>query len=138
MKYLMNQHSCLLCLGSNYNRQTCMESARKALTLHFPTIRFSKEIETIAIGDKFFSPFSNQLARFDTCMEITEVRKILKDIEHDNGRCNEDKTQGIVKLDIDLLVYDELILKPMDLEREFVKNLKETEFSSTNKANKSV
>ena len=45
----MNQHSCLLCLGSNSNRHFHMEEARKALMKLFPNIRFSKEMTTEAI-----------------------------------------------------------------------------------------
>ena len=36
------------------------------------------------------------------------------------GRLPEDKAQGIVKLDIDLLTYDDIILKPKDMERKFI------------------
>ena len=116
----MPQHSCLLCLGSNYQRHTAMEAARKALSQHFPEIRFSKEMETEAIGDKFLSPFSNQLAVLNTALSSGEVRTILKQIEKENGRLPEDKEQGIVKLDIDLLIADDRILKPDDLKKEFV------------------
>ena len=114
------KHSCLLCLGSNYNRTAKMASARKDLEKRFPCIRFSTEMETEAIGDRFLSPFSNQIASFDTPLSAEEVRSILKQIEHDNGRLPEDKAQGIVKLDIDLLMYDDNILKPKDLEKDFV------------------
>ena len=116
----MPQHSCLLCLGSNYQRHTAMEAARKALSQHFPEIRFSKEMETEAIGDKFLSTFSNQLAVLNTALSSGEVRTILKQIEKENGRLPEDKEQGIVKLDIDLLIADDRILKPDDLKKEFV------------------
>lgn len=34
---------------------------------------------------------------------------------------SEDKSQGIVKLDIDLLMYDDDILKPDDMKRDFIK-----------------
>jgi 2-amino-4-hydroxy-6-hydroxymethyldihydropteridine diphosphokinase len=44
----------------------------------------------------------------------------LKQIERDNGRLPEDKAQGIVKLDIDLLKFDDYVLKPKDLEKDFV------------------
>ena len=46
---------------------------------------------------------------------------VVENIEQEQGRLPEDKVQGIVKLDIDLLVYDDDVLKPKDLEREFVK-----------------
>lgn len=117
----MRQHSCLLCLGSNYQRHSAMEAARKALLQHFPNIRFSKEMETEAIGDKFLSPFSNQLAILSTSLSSEEVRTILKQIEKENGRLPEDKGQGIVKLDIDLLMIDDTILKPDDLKKEFIR-----------------
>lgn len=117
----MIQHSCLLCIGSNMARHTHMENARKSLTGHFPNIRFGKEMETEAIGGNFLSPFSNQVATFTTSLSAEEVRCILKGIERNNGRTTEDKTQGIVKLDIDFLMYDDQVLKPQDMEKEFVK-----------------
>ena len=116
----MNQHSCVLCLGSNYNRHLHMEEARKALMELFPTIRFSEEMTTEAIGDKFLSPFSNQVAKLETSLTIEDIRNLLKKIEKDNERLPEDKGQGIVKLDIDLLKFDELILKPNDMEKDYV------------------
>ena len=116
----MTQHSCLLCIGSNMARHIHMENARKSLTEHFPNIRFGEEMETEAIGGNFLSPFSNQVATFSTSLSAEEVRCILKGIERDNGRTTEDKAQGIVKLDIDLLKYDTLVLKPADLEKDFV------------------
>ena len=116
----MDQHFCLLCLGSNSNRHFHMEAARKALIEHFPNIRFSEEMTTDAIGNKFLSPFSNQVAKIETSLTSEEIRKLLKQIEQNNGRVPEDKEHGIVKLDIDLLTFDDLILKPNDLEKDFV------------------
>ena len=117
----MNQHSCILCLGSNSDRHTRMEAARKALAISFPDIRFGREMTTEAIGNTFLSPFSNQLALFKTTFSAEEVRSILKQIEKENGRMPEDKAQGVVKLDIDLLIYDNTILKPDDMEKEFIR-----------------
>lgn len=115
-------HTCLLCMGSNTGRKTRMENARKALAHSFPDIRFGAEMETEAIGSGFLSPFSNQVARLTTPLSAEEVRTVLKSIEKENGRLPEDKAQGIVKMDIDLLMYDELILKPKDLEKDFIRN----------------
>ena len=117
----MNLHTCLLCLGSNLDGATRLSAARQALLSHFPDIRFSQEMVTEAIGSGFLSPFHNQVARFTTSLDAEEVRAILKGIEQAQGRLPEDKANGIVKLDIDLLVYDETVLKAKDLEREFVK-----------------
>ena len=117
----MTMHTCLLCLGSNLDASTRLSAARSALLPHFPHIRFSEEMVTEAIGSGFLSPFHNQVASLETSLSAEQVRVILKNIEQGQGRLPEDKTQGIVKLDIDLLVYDDGVLKPKDLEREFVK-----------------
>ena len=116
----MNTHSCLLCLGSNFERELRMDNARKALAKLFPGILFSAEMETEAIGGGVRSPFSNQVAKLETCHSLEQLRSLLKSIEAVNGRCPEDKEQGIVRLDIDILVYDKEILKPADLERDYV------------------
>lgn len=116
----MNQHTCFICLGSNFNREAHMKAARNALNSIFTDIRFGTEMVTEAIGNKFLSPFSNQVAKFSTALHSEEIRAILKQIEHDNGRLPEDKEHGIVKMDIDLLKYDNTILKPNDLKKDFV------------------
>lgn len=108
-------------MGCNLGRRIRMASARAALSQSFPDIRFGPELETEAIGSLFLSPFSNQLARFHTPLSAEEVRLLLKEIEKGHGRTPEDKSQGIVRLDLDLLMYDDTVLKPDDLERPFVK-----------------
>ena len=64
--------------------------------------------------------FTNQVARFQSRKDREEVQALLKSIEKMAGRLPEDKVIGIVKLDIDLLIWDGLILKPADIERDYV------------------
>ena len=116
----MNQHTCFLCLGSNFYRIAHMAYAQRELKKHFPAIRFSKEMETEAIGSRFLSPFSIQVASFETTLSAEEVRVILKQIEHDLGRLPEENSQGVVRIDFDLLMYDDSVLKPADFERVYV------------------
>ena len=116
----MTMHTCLLCLGSNLDASTRLSAARSALLSHFPDIRFSNEMVTEAIGSGFLSPFHNQVASLKTSLPAEQVRAILKSIEQGQDRLPKDKAQGIVKLDIDLLMYDDIVLKPKDMEREFV------------------
>ena len=116
-------HHCLLCLGSNYEYATQLHSARTCLKAQFPDIRFSEQLTTEAIGEKWLSPFANQLAEFYTTLGAEEVRSVLKQMEKDHGRLPGDKVQGIVKLDIDLLMYDDEVLKPEDMQRDFVQRL---------------
>lgn len=116
----MTINTCILCMGSNFERKIHLNAARKALKEQFPRICFGKEIETEAIGKIYLSPFSNQIAKFETTLTPDEIRSIFKNIERQNGRLPEEKALGIVKLDIDLLAFNNLVLKPEDLHREYV------------------
>lgn len=58
----MDEHHCLLCMGSNTNRYAQLSVAREALRTTFPDIHFGEMMETEAVGSGFHSPFSNQLA----------------------------------------------------------------------------
>ena len=116
----MTINTCILCMGSNFERDIHLNAAQKALKEQFSGISFGKEIETEAIGEIYLSPFSNQIAKFETTLAPDEIRSIFKDIEHQNGRLPEEKALGIVKLDIDLLTFNNLVLKPEDLHREYI------------------
>ena len=117
----MNEHHCLLCMGSNTNRFTQLSDARKVLSEAFPDIHFGELMETQAIGSGFHSPFSNQLARFTTTLSSESVHNLFKELERHSGPLPGDKAQGIVKLDIDLLTFDNKVLKPEDMKREYIR-----------------
>ena len=105
-------HKCIICIGSNYNRKENLLLARKRLADLFPSIRFTTERETQPL---FFSE-----------AEEEKVKKELKAIEKCAGRRPEDKKEEKVCLDIDLLSFDDRVLKPEDLKREYiVKGLEE-------------
>lgn len=116
----MNEHHCLLCMGSNTDRFAHLSDARKALCEAFPNICFGSPMETEAIGSGFRSPFSNQLAKFSTSLTADSIHNLFKELERRSGRIPEDKAAGIVKLDIDLLMYDGTVLKPEDMSREYI------------------
>ena len=111
-------HKCIICIGSNYNRKENLLLARKRLADLF------RETQPLF----FRSPalFSNQVALFFSEAEEEKVKKELKAIEKCAGRRPEDKKEEKVCLDIDLLSFDDRVLKPEDLKREYiVKGLEE-------------
>ena len=67
--------------------------------------------------------FVNALAIAFTDLPEPTVVSVLKDIERQCGRTKEEKSQGIVKLDLDLLLYGNLRRKEEDWERDYVKQL---------------
>mgnify|MGYP001518230457 CR=1 FL=1 len=96
-------HKCIICIGSNYNRKENLLLARKRLADLFPSIRFTTERETQPLFFRSPALFSNQVALFFSEAEEEKV-------------C----------LDIDFLSFDDRVLKPEDLKREYiVKGLEE-------------
>lgn len=113
--------SYLICLGSNYNREDHLLLARNQLTALFPSIRFAEEVETEPFLLSNPALFTNQLARFHSDEGTEQVKAQLKAIEQLAGRLPEDKAKEKIVLDIDLLMCDDLVLKPQDMEREYIK-----------------
>jgi len=113
-------HSCLICIGSNYNRKENLLLARRRLTALFPSIRFTGEQETRPLFFRNPALFSNQVARFYTDADAERGVEELKTIEKEAGREKEDKKREKVCLDIDLLVFDNRVLKPEDLKRDYI------------------
>ena len=74
----MDEHHCLLCMGSNTNRYAQLSVAREALRATFPDIHFGEMMETEAVGSGFHSPFSNQLAKFSTTLSPDSVHDLFK------------------------------------------------------------
>ena len=116
----MEQHICLISIGSNTNRITNIKLAKEQLSVRFLGISFGSEQDTIPVGMHNSAHFINQLAKASTSLSIEEVKSIFKKIEAQAGRLPEDKKNEIVKLDIDLLMYDSLVLKKSDLDRDFI------------------
>ena len=109
-----------ICIGSNEHRRENMALARRRLKELFPSIRFSKEEDTLPLSFHRPDLFANQVARFDSAFSPRDVSNCLKAIEREAGRLAGDKCQEIVRLDIDLLMCDAEVYKPDDLRRNYV------------------
>lgn len=114
-------HTCLLCMGSNLDALLHLKNAEDALQRLFPDIEWGGIVETVPEKIENPQPFLNRAARFRTSLPMTEVRNILKQIEQTNGRTPDSKKKGRIPLDIDLLSYDQQILKPEDWQKEYVR-----------------
>ncbi|HIZ91520.1 MAG TPA: 2-amino-4-hydroxy-6-hydroxymethyldihydropteridine diphosphokinase [Candidatus Bacteroides merdavium] len=110
----------LVSIGSNEGRRQNMLLARRRLSELFADIRFSCEEETAPLYLHRPCRFSNQVACFHSDLCADEVRACLKAIEREAGRLPEDKPREIVRLDIDLLMCDGIIIKADDWKREYV------------------
>lgn len=116
-------HRLIISLGSNQDAEAKLAEARSFLYKRFLVIYFSETIHTEPVGMPGATPFLNQVALTFTAASPEEVREDFKKIENWLGRTPESKQQGQIPIDLDLLLWDDTVLKPDDWEREYVQLL---------------
>lgn len=82
--------------------------------------RFSEAIYTEPIDFEKGHPFLNQVVIAYVPDDPEEVERVFKQIEAQLGRTPEDKKRGCIPIDIDLLQWNDQVLKPKDLQRAYV------------------
>lgn len=113
----------LISMGSNDNSETNMELCRILLSKLFEPITYSETSITEPFGDHYQSRFLNQLALAQTHKNKEDVEKELKLLEIKLGRTVEDKSKGLIKIDVDLIKWNDTILKDEDWKRNYVADL---------------
>lgn len=115
----------ILALGSNHNAEENMGNAMKMLSEGIENISFSPTLLTKAIGMEG-PDFLNAIAYGDTVLSLSELTALCKSIEKRLYRTREEKAQGIIRIDIDILLYGDKRLHEGDWERPYIKELLES------------
>lgn len=110
-------------IGSNINKEHYVRAAIVELTALFGPLVISNVYESEPVGFTG-NNFYNLVVGANTHLSLENVCKILKDIEKNHGRTESDKKFAPRTLDLDLLVYDDIICQsPAQLPRdEITKN----------------
>ena len=96
-------------IGSNINKDNHIPASLQALEHHFGQLTISSIYESDAvgfIGDTFY----NLVVGFKSEKDVYEVAHLLRQIELDNGRTRNSQKFSARTLDLDLILYDGLIL----------------------------
>lgn len=106
-------------IGSNVDRRRNISACLHDLRQQFGDLQVSAIYENKAVGfegDNFF----NLVVGFDSDREVTELGPIFRDIESEHGRVRGGERFSSRTLDVDLLLYDDLVLKQqgMDVPRD--------------------
>lgn len=104
-------------IGSNIGRETNIRSGVRALRERFRNLTLSSVYESRAIG--FEGPdFYNLVAGFDVGLGAPDLVDLLHRFEASAGRVRQSPERGFLSrtLDMDLLLYDDLILATGDCE----------------------
>ena len=109
----------VLSIGSNSgNREYQMSQIVTLLNDLFNNISVSDIYETPAINGKD-APYLNGVIIGHTSMDLDEAIKTLKELERNQGRTLELKSQGIVPIDIDIVIWNNEIVRMRDYEQDY-------------------
>ncbi|WP_108944350.1 2-amino-4-hydroxy-6-hydroxymethyldihydropteridine diphosphokinase [Shewanella halifaxensis] len=104
-------------LGSNIEPESHLKAALIDLGHHFDKLELSSVYESEAVGFDGTN-FLNMVVAAETNMTIEQVVSCFKQIEQDHGRVKGAKKFAPRTLDIDLLLYDDVVSQqPIELPR---------------------
>ena len=121
--FACNMNKVLLSIGTNYDRETNLNICHQLLNGLFSDIIYSDTSITTPYGTDYENNFLNQLAVIYTDKNKEEISQLIKSLEKKMGRDSLDKQNGIVKIDIDLVIWNDEILKPADINRSYIADL---------------
>lgn len=101
-------HHIYISVGSNIDRETHTVAGLQAMYDEFGDLQLSSVYESEAVGFEG-SHFYNLVVGAKTAHSVEDVCKILKSIETANGRIRGEKKFAPRTLDLDLLLYDDMI-----------------------------
>jgi len=96
-------------LGSNVNAETHIRAAIDELGTRFEAVELSPAYASTAVGFEG-DDFINLVARVETDMSPLDLRQYLRDLEDRYGRKRDVPKFSDRSLDIDILLYDDLVL----------------------------
>ncbi len=111
----------IISLGSNHgNRIGNVAKAIEWLHCFSDNFKCSSIYETPEIHGKG-DPYMNAVVRLYTSNPLDTMQLLTKAFERDNGRDEKCRSKGMVPIDIDIVVWNSIILRPLDYSREFFK-----------------
>lgn len=115
-------HFFMLALGSNTDATKNIEKAKAMINKEWPEMMWSQSLTTKPIGI-ISDNFINALACGFTTDSYEKVINVTKNIEIKLHYNKEERQQGIIKIDVDVLQYSNKKCKKNDWNREYMKAL---------------
>ena len=120
---MTQRHTVLVSLAANCDAEQNLSKAHKRLAEVLSHLEYSQAIWTEPIGTKRKDLYLNQLAKGECEADYPTLSALLKDMEADMGRTQEDRQAGIVRIDLDILLFDDVRHHEKDWQRPYVKRL---------------
>jgi 2-amino-4-hydroxy-6-hydroxymethyldihydropteridine diphosphokinase len=111
------QHIIYISVGSNVDKEKHTKAGLQGMYQAFGELTLSSVFESESVGFEG-NNFYNLVVKANTRLSITEVCRVLKQIEQDNKRQRGEQKFAPRTLDLDLLLYDRQVTnKPIELPR---------------------
>ncbi|HNZ62148.1 MAG TPA: 2-amino-4-hydroxy-6-hydroxymethyldihydropteridine diphosphokinase [Paludibacteraceae bacterium] len=104
-------NTAIVLLGSNVDADQNIDAAKDRLSEFFEIDLCSSRIESEAIGENYVTPFLNEAVKLYSDETSEETIAIFKQIEVELGRTPESKKKGIVPIDIDLIFWNDNLMR---------------------------
>tara|TARA_Y100000588_G_scaffold108215_1_gene118615 strand:- start:467 stop:982 length:516 start_codon:yes stop_codon:yes gene_type:complete len=95
-------------IGSNIDREHHVTQSLKSLHDHFAPLQISRFYDCVPVGFEGDN-FLNLVVGFECDLPVAELAKTLRQIELENGRQRETKAYAARTMDIDILLFDDLV-----------------------------
>ncbi|MGS2719738.1 2-amino-4-hydroxy-6-hydroxymethyldihydropteridine diphosphokinase [Paraglaciecola aestuariivivens] len=110
-------HTIYISVGSNVDKEKHTKAGLDGMHKVFGSLDMSSVYESESVGFDG-NNFYNLVVKAQTSMSIEEVCRVLKQIEQDNKRQRGEQKFAPRTLDLDLLLYDQLVTEvPVELPR---------------------
>jgi 2-amino-4-hydroxy-6-hydroxymethyldihydropteridine diphosphokinase len=95
-------------IGSNIDREHHVTASLRALEDRFAPLQVSRFYDCVPVGFEGDN-FLNLVVGFECALPVAELASVLRQIELENGRQRETKAYAPRTMDIDILLYDDLV-----------------------------
>lgn len=114
-------HALISLAANDEKKETTIAHALRLIESYCVILNQTPVYRSEAAGESQQPSYANALLQVETDQEYEELRRRFKSLEHDAGRTPASKEGGIIPLDIDIISWNETLLKNKDMEYDYMK-----------------
>lgn len=114
-------HALISLAANDEKKETTIAHALRLIESYCVILNQTPVYQSEAAGESQQPSYANALLQVETDQEYEELRRRFKSLEHDAGRTPASKERGIIPLDIDIISWNETLLKNKDMEYDYMK-----------------
>ena len=118
----MTKNRAIIAIGANIpEKERVVNDTINTLSERYPGSRFSSAYITPAVGSCVGNPhYCNAVGVLMVDADYETLHTSLKEMELSAGRTPQSKSTGLIPLDIDIVVWNDTILRPRDMRQVYV------------------